>query len=104
MAQQLTRNQEIAGEILRQLGGGSRLRAMIGAGNFVAIEGGVRFSFKGSQKFNWFAVTLNDTDLYDLTFTKIRGTQIYPAKSFENVHVENLREIFQSTTGLYLSL
>ena len=66
----MTRNQEIAGIILQQLGG-NRFKAMTGADNFSAIDNGIIFSIKGCRAINKIKITLNVMDIYDMEFIKM---------------------------------
>jgi len=99
-------NKETANIILGQLGGGNRLAAMIGAKNFMNDNGSLTFkwSSKAKNKANYVKVTLNENDLYNIKFYYIRGTTIAERETFTDVYCGDLRHLFESTTGLYLSL
>jgi len=99
--------------ILSQLGGAGRLTAMIGAKNILSDNDGqtLLFKFAGSKKANHVCITLTPADLYDVEFKKIgrMNTRNYEAPvtdvaSFAGVDATQLREIFESTTGVYLSI
>lgn len=92
--------------ILSQLGGAGRLTAMIGAKHFFSDDDGrsLVFKFAGSRKANYAKITLTDDDLYTVDFKKIRGVEAKDVESFEGVYADMLRDIFESTTGLYLSV
>ena len=60
-----------ATEIIKQLGGAGRIKAMVGACNFGTNGNDVSFRFKGSKKANHIKITLNGMDLYDVEFIKI---------------------------------
>lgn len=91
---------EMRNEIVRQMGGFGKLRAMAGAKIF-ALENGILLKFKGSRKANNLQIVYNDSlDSYDLTFYK--GINV--VEHFSDVYCENLISIFETTTGLYLSL
>jgi len=96
---------EIAKTIIEQLGGTGRLNVMIGATGFVAGEANVMFSFKGSRKFNKIRITLNGLDLYDIEFMKYSPSKLAITKteSVENVYADQLQELIEGRTGLFLS-
>lgn len=103
---ELTKNQEIAGEILNQLGGRSRLVAMTGASNFLAIDNGLSFKLPkaSGNPYNYVKIVLTPMDEYDVTFMQIRGLEIKKQTTFEHLQFDNLRPIIERATGLYLSL
>jgi hypothetical protein len=93
---------QIADTILLQLGGYGKLKAMIGADNFAHDkDGSLSFRFKGSRKFKNCKIKLNGNDLYDIEFYSQRGEVV---ESREDIYAEDLKRIFEKTTGLYLSL
>ncbi len=91
--------------ILSQLGGTGRLSAMIGAKHFFSDDDGntLVFKFKGSKVANYVRITLTPADTYTVDFKKIRGVEAKDVKVFEDVYADMLRDIFESTTGLYLT-
>ena len=89
---------------LNQIGGYGRLVAMVGAFNFIKSADSVQFKFKGSKVANHLKITLAGDDTYTMTFGKIRGLDFKPAAPISGVYADNLRPIFERTTGLYLSL
>ena len=90
----------IARNILDQLGGEGRLRAMTGARNFVALENGVAFKIgNGPKRVNYVSITLNDSDTYSVKMS--RGTKVL--QEFDEVYCEQLMDIFEEGTGLYLT-
>lgn len=100
----------VAKTILEQFGG-KRSTFMIGAKNLVAHDtklGGLSMKHMkttiNGKPANYFKVTLNESDLYDLEFGWIRGMNYTVRESFENVFAEDLTRIFQDTTKLYLTL
>lgn len=96
---------EIYETIIKQLGGTSRLVAMLGANNFLysAKENNwVSFRFKGSKLFNHVKITLNSMDTYDVKFKKVWGMKITREKTFSNVYNDQLIPLFEQTTKLYL--
>ncbi len=112
-------SQQIAQTILNQMGGTGKLTAMVGANNFVfdGEKQNVSFKFKACKKCNYVRITLNAMDFYDVEFIKIHREaslkQLLAGKTtkepttvetFDNVDCEQLNPIFESVTGLYLSL
>ena len=66
----MTRNQEIANTIIKQLGG-YRFIAMTGAKNIVAIDDGVRFNIgRNASKANVVRIYLRFDDTYTMQFVK----------------------------------
>lgn len=110
-------NKVIAETTMKYLGGAGRLTAMIGAKNFTCDEKGtLTFTFSGCKKINQVSFELNGLDLYDVRFIKYTAGRMnnktfeYKMPSWEtvkelnNVYAEDLKEIFEDVTGLYLSL
>ena len=113
---------EIANTIIRQMGGGGKLRAMVGAKEIYATDAGVQFSFKLCKKMNKCVVDLNEMDVYNVKFYKIphlnpncnsAALDRYfdrlkkaktPIVEFENIYEDQLIGVFESETGLDLSL
>lgn len=102
---------EIAQTIINQMGAGGRLRAMIGAKDILALDAGVQFKFMLSKGGNKVVIELTPDDLYNMTFYKVgrlnKKTWDIPVKEvakFEGVYNDQLKPIFEETTGLYLSL
>ena len=102
-------NQQIALEIMKQLGG-NKFAAMTGACNIVAIEKGVQFKFKGSKVANCLVVKLGDTfltsDLYTMEFWKVNARQgtCEMVKSFDGLYCDQIESTFSEVTGLATSL
>lgn len=99
--------QEIAGTILRQLAGSTgRLVAMTGAKNFCSHpEGGVSFRIgRNSKGVNYVKITLTADDLYTVEFKRIHGTKITDKGTTEGAYCDMLGDLFEKSTGMYLSL
>ena len=97
-------DKSVAVEIIKQLGGAGKIMAMTGVKTFISESNAVSFRFKGSKKANWVKIKLNAMDTYDIEFKKIRGMNFPTTASFDGVYNDQLKSIFESTTGLYLSL
>lgn len=98
---------EIANTIAVQLAHGGngygRLKAMLGADNFMFDEiGALSFSFKMCRKANRVRIELNSHDLYDITFYKLnmRAVECPVVREFHDVYAEDLARTFREYTGL----
>lgn len=108
--------QQVAQTILQQLGGTSRLAAMINAKNFIAYGpagtssgrglGGVgfRFSNKARSKPNHVRIILEPNDTYTVSFGRIKGYDFKELRSVSGIYAGQLRDLIERETGLYLSL
>ena len=102
--------------MIKQLGGLSKLKAMLGIDQIFRNddEKSIAFTFKGCRKINSFAMKLNEKDLYDLEFTKTSNKKdpelgfsmphFEIIAEYKDIYVDQLRSIFEEETGLYLSL
>lgn len=101
----------VAETIFDQIAGGRRGRfcAMTGAKDFTATATGLRFRLPSTPHFvkdgiNIVKIDLMPTDTYTVTFFKARGSRCAELKQIEGVYCDNLRRVFESETGLTLSL
>ena len=97
-------NEEIASAILEQMGGMHRLHAMVGATQFVYIENGLKFRFKGSRRANGIRIKLNANDEYDVLIYQIRKVDWKVVDEATGLQWDDLIPYFERVTGLYLSL
>lgn len=101
-------SQQVANEILRQLGGSSRLVAMLGANTFTSHPdglGGLSFKFPNpSGKPNYCKIVLDPDDTYTMTLGLIRGMNYRVVKEESGLYSEDLKGMFERTTGLRMSL
>lgn len=93
---------ENAQEIVNQLGGAGRLKAMVGVEYFIfsCEKQSVGFKFEGNPEMEYVNITLNYKDLYDMTF-------YYKDKvitELKDIYNDQLIDVFEDTTKLYLSL
>jgi len=97
---------QVAQTILDQMGGTRRISLMVGASGFIGDTCSVQFSFKGSRKMNKIIVKLNEWDTYDIEFWKInaRKGEFTRVSEARDVYFDQLISVFESETGLYLSL
>ena len=87
--------------ILQQLGG-NRFIAMTGAKYFAGSNDG-DLSFKigrNASGITHVKIKLNDLDLYNIDFIRVRGTLVKSLRCVNNVYAEDLQRIFTATTGL----
>lgn len=92
-----------AKEILNQLGGNMFI-AMTGATCYADGANTLVVRFKGSRLANTVYITLNSLDLYDVIFRKITTTKHGIVKEYNGIYNDQLRKIFEDTTGLLTSL
>jgi len=95
-------NIEVAQTIATQLGGTSRLQAFTGAYNFGTSGNNLTFRIK-NRKVNYVRITLNSKDLYDLQFGRVSGVKFTVIKEYNDIYNDQLVELFEQTTGMYLS-
>lgn len=99
---------EVARTILEQLGG-TTFVAMTGARNFSSLDNALLFTLPGTGGFtkngiNRVAILLNGSDLYDLTFSRVRGSNVTKVDERNDIYAEDLRRVFTEVTGLETSL
>lgn len=96
----------VAKTILAQMGGMRRLQLMVGAQAFVGDDNSVQFGFKGCRKANKCRVVLEPSDTYRFELWKYSKKTYDCTKVFEadDVYCDMLVEMFESETGLYLTL
>jgi len=101
---------QIAQTIIQQMGGLGKIRAMVNGRDFLILDAGVQFTFSGKRGMNKCLVKLNTQDTYDVEFWYCKlNKKTYEFKSemkkeYNDVYASMLIDIFESTTGLYLSL
>jgi hypothetical protein len=104
------RNQEkanqVAKEILNQLGGNRKLSAMIAMHNVYfstdsLSQGFLQFDFKGCRIASKVRIFLEYNDTYTLKFYSKSGIEKH---TIQGVYNDMLIEVFQNHTKLYLSL
>lgn len=81
---------QVAKTILAQMGGMARLNVFTGAKGFVATENSVRFRVNRGD----FMVVLDPDDTYTVT---------YKGREYTGVYCDQLVEVFERFTGMYLS-
>jgi len=98
---QLTLNQ-----LTQSNNGANRLKAMIGAKDFVKTDDMIAFRFpmKALNKANCVRITLNSMDLYDVEFGYLRAGKYTERSKVENMYSDMLYNHFETETGLNLTL
>ncbi len=93
---------EIGRTILDQMGGVGRIRAMTGAKLFRLLPDGVLFTFPNPHRSrgNGVRITLQPDDEYKVEF--LSGNR--PVKTYDGIGDDNLIELFEKQTGVYLHL
>ena len=97
---------EIAATILKQMGGSGRLKAMLGAKNFLDHGKALSFKFpnRKSSRGNYVKITLRPDDTYDMEFSKIVKYDAKLVKKYSGIYADQLKSIFERQTGLRVSL
>lgn len=102
----MNNNQQIAKEIIRQMGG-NRFIAMTGAKRFCEVEQGIAFQLPGNitkDGINAVKITLEGNDTYTVKFMRITRTKLKVVAVVSGVYCDALQEIFTGRTGLYTCL
>ena len=98
----------IVNQLTLSSNGMGRLKAMVGAKNFVVHDNysGISFKFanKGAGRPNYIKITLNAADTYNVEFGRVWGMDYKVIEKLEGVYNDQLKELFEKATGLYLSL
>lgn len=96
----------VAAVILEQLGGRLFLR-MTGAKHLLAHPYALSFRLPSNfakNGINYVRIDLNAMDLYDITYSRVRGGETLHEEKLRDVYGDQLRDIFTSATGLETSL
>lgn len=91
--------------IIDQIGGIGALRMMLGTKAVVCSDQSILFDFKGNRKVNKCRVTYCEgSDLYSVEFFKFSPKKLTCPKvqEFAGIYADQLRPLFEETTGLYL--
>ena len=65
---------------------------------------GFKFTAKAKNKANYCRIKLNGSDLYDVEFIRIRGVNFKTVSTHNDLYADMLKSVFETETGLYLSL
>lgn len=98
--------EDVSMTIAGQMGGLGRLKAMLGARNFVKMPNGLQFQWPNKQRSrgNVVKITLNGKDLYDMEFLNASTKGAKSVKVYKDIYADQLGDIFEKQTGWYLSL
>lgn len=89
----------VANTIREQLG--RAFERMTGASNFVGTDNGLSFKvMRNAFKVTHVAITLNENDLYDMEFLRIRGVKTDEMCMVNDVYFDDLHRQFRDHTGL----
>lgn len=103
-----TMNQEIANQIIQQLGGQIKLHLMTGAKDFGFSNESVSFKIgRNASKSNLVQIKYNSgSDLYTVLFQNfsMKTLQIKTLSEVSELDVEQMRRHFENFTGLKLTL
>lgn len=95
----------IAATIVEQLGGLGLLRLLLGTHKVVFDAKGIHFDIQGCAKINRIQIAYRESvDLYRITFFHYRPskTALDLIADYEEVYADQLREMIESETGLFL--
>jgi hypothetical protein len=107
---------QVAKTIADQMGGAGRIKAMTGASNFTALGSGLSFDFPNRRGANHVKITLEPDDTYTVEFYKKPGVKALmsgkvdwdkidkPLSTHSGIYFDQLKDVFEKETGLYLSL
>lgn len=107
--EQVNETKQIAATIFQQLGG-KKFAVMTGAKHYGAKleeNGSTSLSFKigrNSKSVNYVKISLNDKDLYDISFMAISKVKRTLKASFKDLYCDQLVPIFEQETGMHTSL
>lgn len=96
----------VARTILHQLGGPGRLKAMIGARNFVLEDDALVFALPSNfakKSINRIRIRLSWNDLYEVTFSRVRAGKTTVVSEFSDIYADVLKNVLERETGLYLT-
>ena len=92
----------VAMEIKNQLGNEALM--LMGAYHLAADEKTLSFKIKGCRKIKHISIALNSMDTYDVKFTTWRKYDVKVVAELPNIYNDQLHEVIERQTGLYLSL
>jgi hypothetical protein len=96
----------VAKTILHQLGGASRLRAMMGARNFVLGTNYLAFAIPSNfakKNINYFRIELQWNDLYKVCFMSYRAGKMKTVAEYSDMYGDSVKPLIEQETGLYLT-
>src|ERR1039458_2411264 len=103
----MTLDIQVAQTILNQLGG-AQFAALTGARNFVSGADFLQFSLPSGAKshINKVRITLDPSDTYTVEFfnLNLRAGLCSLVSERSDIYCDNLQDLFESETGLYVTL
>lgn len=105
-ASTVANQQEVAAEILRQLGG-NKFIAMTGSKNIMSTESGIRMNLQPNKsRATHLFIALCADDTYTMTFKKVnkKTFDVTTIHEVEGVYFDAMKIIFTQVTGFYTSL
>lgn len=93
--------------INQALGGLKQVRMMIGASAILETESGVSIRFKARAKDSINLLSINydgGQDLFDIDFQRSSVRGVKTVDTFKGIFTEDMKQIIEQRTGLYLSL
>ena len=92
----------VANIIAQQIGG--KAFYMLGTRYKVGDEKSLRFDIRGCSKISHIRITLDPSDTYTVEFMKVRKMSCKNVEILHDIYADQLHEIIERKTGLYLSL
>lgn len=88
------------------MGGCNRIAAMTGATVIETIESGlyIKFPNRGKRPNSVWITLDRASDTYSVRFARLRALQYRDEETLDGIYCDQLVELFESKTGLYLSL
>ena len=94
---------QVSDTIYEQIGG-NQFNAMVGVKSLIRGNDRLTIQWGTRAPFNCVRIVLNESDLYDVRFYKIKGAAIQKQKDFTDVYCDRLRGLFEEVTKLATSL
>ncbi len=97
----------VARTIIAQLAGSAvQLKLFLGAFDLVYSDSAITFKWKAKAKnsANCCRITLEPSDTYKVEFLRVWGTKVKAITEMTDIYNDQLREIFERETGLYVRM
>lgn len=95
-------NIEVSKTIRKQIG--NRALYWMGTQRLTAIKNGLGIRFNGSRKSNYIEIILTPMDMYAVKFFKVTYYDERLVSEHHDIYCDQLKELIENKTGLYLSL
>lgn len=93
-------NNEVALNILSQLGRGTLFMLGFKKGTMLHSDDSLSFRIRGSRTVNHIKITLNPSDDYTIVFGRIRGIDYKVVSTVEGIYCDALHGAIERATGL----